>query len=367
MPVKTRLAAVVSDPGLGTRVQAHLDDFLAGRQVLLDQMGPETAPLIEQAAAAVAGGKRLRPAFCLAGWRAAGGDAADEHVVGAAASLELLQASALMHDDLMDDSDMRRGRPSAHRTFERLHRDAGWHGDPVRFGAGAAVLLGDLLLAWAYEMLRDCGLGPEPVTRAAPWFDACTTEVSTGQYLDLVAQATATASEEMALRVVRFKAASYTVVRPLHLGAALAGAGEELHAGLAAYGTPVGIAFQLRDDVLGVFGDPDHTGKPAGDDLREGKRTVLLARTAERSDDHGRALIARLVGDRDLGTEGLRLLRGLITSTGALASVEHTIRALHAEALTALETLALVARGDGAEDVRTDLACLATAAVQRTR
>ncbi len=347
--------------GLGARVQEHLDDFLAGRRALLSAMGPETEPLLDEAAAAVAGGKRLRPAFCVAGWQAAGGAPDDDRLLRAAASLELLHASALVHDDLVDGSDTRRGRPSVHRGFERRHRDAGWRGDPGRFGAGAAVLLGDLLLTWAHEMLRGCGLDPATVDRGAPWFDACTTEVTTGQYLDLVAQATATSDEDMALRVVRYKSASYTVVRPLHLGAALGGGDDALLTDLTAYGTPVGVAFQLRDDVLGVFGDPDETGKPAGDDLREGKRTVLLARTAGRVGADERQTLDRLVGDPDLDAAGLRRLRELIVGCGALASMEQTIAELEAEALSALDALTV---GD---DVRERLTTLAAAALQRSR
>ena len=350
-----------SSSGLGVRVQEHLDDFLAGRRDLLAAIGPETEPLLDEAAAAVAGGKRLRPAFCVAGWQAAGGAADDDRIVRAAASLELLQASALVHDDLMDGSDTRRGRPSVHRVFERRHQDAGWRGDPERFGEGAALLLGDLLLTWAHEMLRTCGLGATIVDQAAPWFDACTTEVTTGQYLDLVAQATAAADEDVALRVIRYKSASYSVVRPLHLGAALAGGDDALLTGLTAYGSPVGVAFQLRDDVLGVFGDPEQTGKPAGDDLREGKRTVLLARAVERAGDEERALLEQLVGDPELGDAGLRRLRDLIVGCGALASMEQTIAELEAEALAALDALALD------DDLRERLAGLATAALQRSR
>ena len=353
-------------PDLGSRVQAQLDDFLAGRREMLEAIGPETAPLLDEAVAVSTGGKRLRPAFCLAGWSAGGGGHGDERVVRAAAALELLQASALVHDDLIDDSDTRRGRPATHRVFAAQHRAEGWQGDPERFGAGAAVLLGDLLLTWAHEMLRSCGLDPAVVSAATVWFDAGTTEVTSGQYLDLVSQAAATTSEDVALRVVRYKSAAYTVVRPLHVGAALAGGDAGLRAGLSAYGLPVGTAFQLRDDVLGVFGDPEQTGKPAGDDLREGKRTVLLARTVERADTAGTALLDRLVGDPDLDAAGLRRLRELIVSSGALASVERSIAAAEDEALAALAKVP-VAAGADPEAVRAELTALATAALRRTR
>jgi len=356
---------------LGTRVQAQLDAFLAGRRVLLEAIGLETGPLLTEVVAVTGGGKRLRPAFCLAGWQAAGGDPDDDRIVRAAAALELLQASALVHDDLIDDSDTRRGRPAAHRAVAARHAAEGWRGDPDRFGAAAALLLGDLLLTWAHEMLRSCGIDPVVVSTATVQFDACTTEVICGQYLDLVAQASASPSEELARRVIRYKSAAYTVVRPLHLGAALAGGGPELLAALSAYGVPVGTAFQLRDDVLSVFGDPDRTGKPAGDDLREGKRTVLLARTAERVDATELALLERLVGDPDLDDEGLRRLRDLIVGSGALASVEMSIAEAEREALSALDAVPVATgpQGSGADPgaVRAELAALAAAALQRTR
>ncbi|MDF2966756.1 MAG: polyprenyl synthetase family protein [Nocardioidaceae bacterium] len=356
---------------LGTRVQAQLDAFLSERRVLLDAIGPETSPLLTEVTAATGGGKRLRPAFCLAGWRAAGGDPGDDRIVRAAAAFELLQGSALVHDDLIDGSDTRRGRPAAHRALAAGHTTEGWQGDPHRFGAAAALLVGDLLLTWAHEMLRSCGLDPAVVSTATVQFDACTTEVICGQYLDLVAQVSASATEDLALRVIRYKSAAYTVVRPLHLGAALAGGGSELLDALSAYGVPVGTAFQLRDDVLSVFGDPDRTGKPAGDDLREGKRTVLLARTAERVDAAGLALLDRLVGDPDLDDEGLRRLRELIVASGALASVETSIAAAEQEALSALAALPAAADPPHPdahpEAVRDELAALAAAALQRTR
>jgi len=345
------------------QVEAQLTEFLATRRRLLESIDDETVALVDEATVAVSGGKRLRPGFCLAGWQATGGDPEDVRAVRAAAAFELLQASALVHDDLMDASDTRRGRPAAHRAFERRHETAGWSGDRTRYGAGAAVLLGDLLLAWAHQLLRDSGFAPATVDHAAPLFDLCITEVTAGQYLDLVSQVSGVGDEELALRVVRFKSASYTVVRPLHVGAALGGADPALLAALAAYGEPVGVAFQLRDDVLGVFGDPDETGKPAGDDLREGKRTVLLARTAARTDADGRALLDRCVGDSNLDSADLRRLRDLIVSSGALASVEQTIADLDAQARAALDTVDAAAVGD----VRPVLETLASAALERVR
>ena len=340
---------VVSDVMFRDSVQVALHTFAADRRRDLAGLGPEVEPFLDAALDFVAGGKHLRPAFCRAGWLVAGGDPAEERVVTAAASLEWLQASALVHDDLMDGSDTRRGRPSVHRDFERRHRDAAWIGDPERFGQAVAVLLGDLMLSWADEQLRASGL---PGTdRALPYLDLCRSEVVTGQYLDVLAQTRAHVGVEDAMRVVRFKSAKYTVERPLHLGAALAGADDALIEGLSAVALPLGEAFQLRDDVLGVFGDPATTGKPAGDDLREGKRTVLVARAAELGDDADRDLLARHLGT----VEGVAPLTDLVVRTGALAAVESDIARLETEAAVALDAL-----GPHAREVLGPLAARAT-------
>ena len=207
----------------------------------------------------------------------------------------------------MDDSDTRRGRPSIHRDFERKHREAGLVGDPARHGASVAVLLGDLMLSWADEQFRSSGL--PRTAEALRFLDLCKTEVVAGQYLDVLVQTRPSVGVDEAMRVVRYKSAKYTVERPLHLGAALAGADDTVIAALTDVALPLGEAFQLRDDVLGVFGDPGVTGKPAGDDLREGKRTVLVARAAELGTDADRELLAHSLGTTD-GVDGAARPRG---------------------------------------------------------
>ena len=327
-----------SDRGsdLRPRVEAALSAFLAEREAQLGKLGVEVTPLAAAAREAVSGGKRLRPAFCYWGWRAAGADD-DDRVVVAAAALELLHASALVHDDVMDGSDVRRGRPSSHRRFRRLHADSGWRGSQERFGAGAAILLGDLLLTWSEEMLRASGFELETLSRGLPYFDAMRTEVVAGQFLDLQAQASAEDSVPRAMRVLRYKAAKYTVERPLHLGAALAGATAKLVTALSSYGVPLGEAFQLRDDLLGVFGDPAVTGKPAGDDLREGKRTVLSAMALEAASPADQALIAASLGNSGLDLAGVEAARLALHRSGAPAAVERLIEDLAGSALGALE------------------------------
>jgi geranylgeranyl diphosphate synthase type I len=320
---------------LRVRVHKELEVFLESQQPVLDAVGDELLPILDAARLLLSGGKRLRPAFAYWAWRGAGGDDCPE-IIRAVAALEFLQACALVHDDVMDDSDTRRGHPSAHRAFASLHRSAQWSGSPDAFGVGAAILLGDLTLSWADEMLFTAALPDDALRRAKPVYDRMRTELMAGQYLDLLEQARGGGSVERALRVARYKAAKYTVEGPLHLGATLAGAPPELLETYSRYGIPLGEAFQLRDDVLGVFGDPAVTGKPAGDDLREGKRTVLVAVAEERSSPAQRHLLHQHLGDPHLTAEGVDALRTLIEETGALAFVEELIGTLVDEAHAAL-------------------------------
>ena len=346
---------------LRPRVQAVVDDVLAHQSKLLHEVSDDLAPMVDALTALLAGGKRLRPAFCYWGWRGAAGDAAlDEAALRASAGLEFLQACALIHDDVMDGSDTRRGLPSAHRRFAGVHRDAEWLGSPEAFGIGAAILLGDLCLSWSDEVLLTSGFPADALNRAKAVYDEMRTELMAGQYLDLLEQARGGGSVERAFRVVRYKSAKYTIERPLHLGAALAGADPSVSAAYSGYGLPLGEAFQLRDDVLGVFGDPGETGKPAGDDLREGKRTVLIALAVERSTPEEASVIRRYLGDPGLDTVGVAALREIITTTGALDHTEALIGQLLDQSLAALDT------ADLDPEARSVLAGLAYAATRRT-
>ncbi len=323
------------------QVQEQLDEFVAGKAEQLAEVGPQLDPLLAAAREAVTGGKRLRPAFCHWGWRAAGGAPGETSLVRAAAALELLHASALVHDDVMDDSDTRRGAPAAHRRFARLHDEREWPGRRRQFSVGAAILLGDLLLSWSDQLLRRSGLPADAVARGLPYLDLMRDEVVAGQYLDLVTQNSGSRSVPQVMRVLRYKTAKYTVERPLHLGAALAGGSPDLFAALSSYGLPLGEAYQLRDDVLGVFGDPEETGKPAGDDLREGKRTMLVALALDRATPQQAQLIESLFARPDLDAEGLTRLRGALQDTGARARVEELLGSLVDAAETALDRAGL--------------------------
>ena len=353
---------------LRARVSAELAAFLDLQEALLADVSADLAPVVAALRDFLDGGKRMRPAFCYWGWRAADGPDRDEPaVVRAAAALELLQASALIHDDYMDGSDTRRGAPAIHRRFEALHRAGAWEGEPERFGAAAAILLGDITLTWCDELFTRCGLDAVRIHAARPVFDLMRSEVMAGQYLDVVAQArglSVSSPRETLARartVIRYKSAKYTIERPLQLGAALATgtADGPLAAALSSYGLPLGEAFQLRDDVLGVFGDPAATGKPAGDVLREGKQTVLVALAAlQATDAQGKALRAGL-GDPALDEAGVGELRSIIADTGALAEVEERISELTRTALAALEPAPITAES------RAVLAELAVAATAR--
>lgn len=286
----------------------------------------------------LSGGKRLRPAFAYWGWRAVAGTDADRPVLLLFSALELLHACALVHDDVIDASATRRGRPTAHRKFAELHRASGWRGSAEQFGTSAAILLGDLALVWADDIVAEAELPDDARRRVQRVWSAIRTEVLGGQYLDIVAEASGAESIASALAVNTYKTASYTVARPLQLGAAAAGDRPDVQTVFHQLGTDLGVAFQLRDDVLGVFGDPAVTGKPSGDDLRSGKRTVLVAEAVELADKSDPSA-ARLLRTR-LGTAltdaQVRELCGVIEAVGALAAVEDRIDVLSRRALAAL-------------------------------
>jgi geranylgeranyl diphosphate synthase type I len=347
-------------PAGGAELRARFDAELSAFLDRQDPDWPDGAPrgvFTTLHRFVLAGGKRLRPLFCYWGWRAAGGQDGTPIVV-AAAALELFHAFALIHDDIMDGSDRRRGEPSVHRLFADLHARSAWRGDPASYGRNTALLCGDLCAAWADQMFHECGLRPEQVHRGYGVFAVMRTEVIAGQYLDLVS-GVGDGSVASALTVVRMKAARYTVTRPLQIGAALAGAGPQAQDALAAFGDPLGDAFQLRDDVLGVFGDPAVTGKSILDDLREGKPTVMMALARGNADRDQARRLKDLFGNPDLDPDGASELRRIIVDTGALDRIEQMIKVRTDAALDAL--------GDApvSEEAFVELTALAAEAVDR--
>jgi geranylgeranyl diphosphate synthase type I len=340
-------------------IGAALDGFIDDQARRLEVLGDDATRLLEAARHSVAGGKRFRAAFCHWGFRAVEATVPDEAaLVRAASALELLHASALVHDDYMDASDTRRGRPAMHKAFEAMHTRHGWSGSPEQYGAAAAILLGDLLLCWSDEMLRTCGLPQPAVSAALGFFDTTRTEVITGQFLDVSVQARGRSDVGQAMRVLRYKSAKYSIERPLHVGAALAGAGPDVLGALTRFGLPLGEAFQLRDDLLGVYGDPEVTGKPAGDDLTEGKRTVLVALALQSAPPGDARLLDAALGTA-LGAEEVAELRRVIDASGAHEEVESRIGELTTRSLEALEEAPVT------DVARKTLRDLATAATQR--
>jgi geranylgeranyl diphosphate synthase type I len=335
MSVSDRATAPATPPPslaiVGERSEARIHTLLERERERWGQVDDSLVSALDALRDLVgAGGKRLRPAFCHWAFVGAGGDPDDQVAIDAGAALELLHSFALVHDDIMDGSDRRRGQPAVHRAFIDQHERAGWRGQARRFGEGAAMLVGDFAFVYSDVLMAQV---PDD---ARAVFDELRIELCVGQYLDLSATATGGRDPGQARTIEWYKSGKYTVERPLHLGAALAGRLAELRAPLSAFGLPLGEAFQLRDDLLGVFGSEDITGKPVGDDLREGKLTPLLAAAAARADAEGTQRLER-VGSADLGPGEIAELRDLLVATGAVEEIEESIERLVVESLTALE------------------------------
>ena len=327
-------------------VEEELGIFLNREAAYLNSISTELTPVSDSLSSFLLdSGKRLRPLFAYAGFLASGGSL-DKPVVRAMASLELLQACALIHDDLMDGSDTRRGKPSIHRHFESRHVQEDLDGFAPHYGLSAAVLLGDLALVWSDQMLNSAGLTTAQFTALLPYYNEMRVELMAGQFLDIHEQTQKTTSVDRSMKIARYKSGKYTIERPLHLGAAMASAPSEIFTALSAYGLPLGEAFQLRDDLLGVFGDPSVTGKPAGDDLREGKRTVLIAMTNDRQSEAQREIARKYFGKPDLDAQGVAVLREIIESTGARAELESTIERLTDQALSAAQSAVFTEDGN---------------------
>jgi geranylgeranyl diphosphate synthase type I len=322
---------------VGRRLEQVLGDEVQRWTAVSLDLAP---PLDALRSILLGGGKRLRPALCYWACAGAGGDIDDRTIIDAGAALELLHTAACVHDDVIDQSDRRHGTETLHVQFARRHQAQSWRGAPEPFGAGVAVLLGDLALVCAGRLLNGA---PDD---AVAVFDEMRLEVNVGQYLDLLGAAKGVSDAEAASRarqICRYKTAKYTVERPLHLGVALAGPGclSELAAPLSAFGLPLGEAFQLRDDLLGVFGDPAVTGKPIGDDLREGKPTLLAALAHAEATGAGAHLLADRFGAADLTQAEAMQLRAVIDQSGARRQVETAIAELVTEAMQALDRLAV--------------------------
>ena len=349
-------AAPPSLAAIAARVEQRLREFLAPEHARWAAFDADLAePMAEIGRLVLVGGKRLRPAFCHWGFAAAGGDPADEMVANAGAAFELMHAFALFHDDVMDDAASRRGNPTTHTVFAQHHRDGAWAGEARRFGEGVAILVGDL--AFVYSDMLMAGAGRE----AWAIWNELRIELNVGQVLDIIGSVRNERSRHKAEQICRYKSGKYTIERPLHLGAVMAAPerAAQLLPALSAYGLPLGDAFQMRDDVMGAFGDAAVTGKPVGGDLREGKPTPLMARAVAAADAAQQQVLA-LVGRADLTDDDVARVQQAIIDSGALADLEATITRLTAQAVAAIERAPIE---PGARD---ELIALATYVSQRT-
>ena len=354
-------------------VEAEMARFFTQQREMLSNISPDALSLLAAIEALSTGGKRLRALLSYWGWRGAGGvsileDPKPLSVVRIGVAIELFQSAALIHDDIIDRSDTRRGAPAVHKRFENQHKSSAWRGDTFNYGLTGGIIAGDLCLSWSETRFARTGVGSLPDRTARTVFDTMRTEVMAGQYLDVLSEVIDSEDYDAALQraqnVIRYKSAKYSCEHPLTLGGALAldAQQNQHHPILNAYrsfGLPLGEGFQLRDDQLGVFGEPETTGKPAGDDIREGKRTVLVALTEKNADQAGRSLLETCLGNPNLDVHDVQRVRGLMLSCGAVAQLEELIARKSAAIDTALAALPVP------EQVREALEAIAAKALHR--
>ena len=362
-------------------VQANLDSFCQKQRTDFEAISTDLIPVVDYTQSLLQGGKRFRALFCYWAWRASLIDSSYSQseqevrdselaIAGIAASLEMFHAAALVHDDLLDQSDTRRGAPAIHKRFETLHKEKKWAGAPERFGVAGSVLVGDLMLGWSSEIFGNALLhspNREIESACRDEFSLMRVEVMAGQYLDVLeenAAATRPVTEGVgrAEKVILYKTAKYSIEAPLRIGAAFAGADQAKLNEFTKFGIPLGVAFQLRDDILGVFGDPSVTGKPAGDDLREGKRTVLVALTLEALTERSPSMaesFEELLTSRELDAHQIAFMQKLIQDSGALEKTERMIVELGDRSLESLDAANLE------EEAKANLKALALKVVNR--
>lgn len=333
MPTIVHGAVADTARAVGVQVEARLRERLGADRGRYDHAGRDGAEVHDALlSAALAGGKRMRPTLVVLAFVAAGGRADDPRVLDLAAAVELLHTGLLVHDDVMDASPTRRGRPTTHTVQEERHRLLGWRGEPRRYAEGVAGIVGDIAFFTVVGMLRDTG------SRVLEAFSAMAVDTAVGQYLDLLASARPEDAPDPMV-IARYKTGGYSVEGPLRLGLALAGGTASLGPVLGDYGRSVGLAYQLRDDVLGAFGDPAATGKPVGDDLVQGKQTLLLDVARRRVPARASAARALLdaVTSGTLDPREVPALRRLLVDVGALDHVEGVCADLVARAVSAIE------------------------------
>ncbi|QKJ25395.1 polyprenyl synthetase family protein [Aquiluna borgnonia] len=357
-------------------VQRHLNDYCDVKRKELLEISEDLGPIMDFTQDLLEGGKRFRALFAFWAWAGQRAEPvepedlkAEDPIIAVASALEMFHAAALVHDDLLDQSDTRRGKPAIHKRFEVLHKNHGYAGTHERFGVAGSVLVGDMMLSWSSELFGEAllhSIGEDAEARCRSEFSKMRFEVMAGQYLDVLEENAAPMREKSeavarANRVMLYKTAKYSLEAPLLIGAALAGAGADKLKGLSDFGIPLGMAFQLRDDILGVFGDPAVTGKPAGDDLREGKRTVLTGLTLEALPTSVANIFEELLTSGEIDESQLAFMRESIEESGALAKTEKLIQEYSDRAIAALAELEISDQG------REMLARLTEAVIKRSK
>ena len=344
-----------------TEIEDSLTFFVKGKAEKLNNIDEYLQPISKSLSEYIlAGGKRFRPVFAYLGFLGAGG-AADPKIARACAALELVHVCALIHDDLMDGSDTRRNRQSIHREFENYHDEAKYFGSSENYGASVAILLGDLSLVWSDELLFSSGIATEQLNQALPIFYDMREELMAGQYLDVLESVIGKSSKSRSSKIAQLKSGKYSIERPLQFGAALSGANPKLLDDFSKFGLALGEAFQLRDDLLGIFGEPNVTGKPSGDDIREGKRTLLIALTLDRCNEPERRLLEKSLGEKTLDNSAIAEIQELISRCGAKGECERLIAELFDQSMENLE------KSDCIDEIKALLAEMAKAATQREK
>ncbi|MGW7463077.1 polyprenyl synthetase family protein [Streptomyces sp. NPDC054797] len=340
---------------LKKRVDHVLDEFVSAEAQALADIDASLAPVADQLHAATAHGKRLRAAFCYWGWRGVG-QPDSEALLRAAGAIELVHAAAVVHDDLIDHSRTRHGRPTGHIALREALPD---HARPKAGARALAMLVGDLLMSMAGQLFTSSGLPGAFLNRARPVWTLLARELVAGECLEVMRTGCAP-DPDASVKVIRYKTAKYTVEHPLQIGGLLAGAPPRLIRAYSDYGLPLGEAFQLRDDLLGLFGDPEQTGKDPADDLAGNRPTALMAHALASATPAEHAELHHLLGQANLGERQVERVREIVHRTGAVARVEDMITARLREAHDAL------ADADLTTEARSALVDLATLSATRT-
>jgi geranylgeranyl diphosphate synthase type I len=328
-----------------SRLEGELDRYLVEQAASAERIGPTTREISDPLRDFVArGGKRLRPALVHFAYRAAGGEG--ERSLPVEMAVELLHTYLLIHDDIMDRAETRRGGPAAHRLFDQQHRRDGWAGDPGRHGEAVAILLGDLAHSHAVGVFLSSAADVRHNWRVSECFSEMCREVVIGQYLEMTASQRENLQERDLLTILRLKSGRYSVERPIQLGAFLGDAASSLVEGLSRYGLAMGEAFQLQDDLLGVFGNFEEVGKPVGGDLAEGKFTVLILAAVERAGPADRKRILDCLHRADPTTDEIAVVRAIVEGVGARRQVEMMVRDRLDSSAQELEELCLTGEAE---------------------